>query len=184
MSLTLPLFIFFEPYTLTISLFERGLALHNFIAFLSFFTQWRGLIGSRGISPAKEMMANLRARGWTGRTRWKVLPTLCWWTGESDRALWAIQVVGLAASALAFLGVFSGLNILIAAACYSSIKCIGSVFTQLQMHAHIMEIDLLYVLVSPFLHVAPSSLVVLAGLLNFRIMMGGGAGKFVQAHAD
>ena len=104
------------------------------------------------------------------------MPTLLWWS-DSDTAIWAVQVVGLIASVLAFFGVFSGWMILITAICYSSIKCVGSVFTQLQMHAHIMEIDLIYVACSPFLHVAPSALVVLASLLNFRVMMGGGAGK-------
>jgi len=34
--LSLALFIIGEPYALTISLFERALALHNFISFLSF----------------------------------------------------------------------------------------------------------------------------------------------------
>jgi len=46
------------------------------------------------------------------------------------------------------------------------------------MHAHIMEINLLYIACSPFLHVCPSAFVVLASLLNFRVMMGGGAGKW------
>ena len=40
--LLVSLFILFENYALTISLFERALALHNFIAFASFYTQWRG----------------------------------------------------------------------------------------------------------------------------------------------
>jgi hypothetical protein len=86
--------------------------------------------------------------------------------------------VGLVASALAFLGVYSGTMILAAAICYSSIKCVGSVFTQLQMHAHIMEIDMIYIACAPFIHIAPTALVVLASLLNFRVMMGGGAGKW------
>ena len=101
-----------------------------------FSLQWRGLIGSRGISPAKEVMQRVRERGWVWRKRWRDLPTLAWISSE-DRALWLIQVAGLTASALAFAGIFSGINIAIAAVCYSSIKCIGGVFTgqRKQLHA-------------------------------------------------
>ena len=41
-----------------------------------------------------------------------------------------------------------------------------------------LQIDLMYVASSPFLHVTPAAFVVLASLLNFRVMMGGGAGKW------
>jgi hypothetical protein len=45
------------------------------------------------------------------------------------------------------------------------------------MHAHLSEINLMYVASSPFLHVTPAAFVVLASLLNFRVMFGGGTGK-------
>jgi hypothetical protein len=122
-------------------------------------------------------MGKLRERGWTAKTRWKTMPTLFWYS-DSDRTIQNVQIAGMVASALAFLGVYPGLMILLAAVCYSSIKVCGSVFTQLQMHAHIMEIDILYSLIHPFVHICPSSLVILASLLNWRIMMGGGAGKW------
>jgi hypothetical protein len=130
--LSLLLFIIGEPYALTLSLFERALAMHNFIAFLSFYTQWKGLIGSKGISPAREMMQRVQERGWTWKTRWRDLPTLAWYS-SSDTALRNIQLVGLAASASAFFGIYSGVSIAIAAVCYSSTKAIGGVFTGLQV---------------------------------------------------
>ena len=142
-----------------------------------FSTQWRGLIGSQGISPAKDIMERVKSRGWTWRNRWRDLPTLAW-ISCSDRALDWIQIVGMVASVSAFMGFFSGLSIAVAAVCYSSIKSLGGVFTGLQMHAHMMEIDILYVACSPFLHVSPAAFVVLASLLNFRVMMGGGTGKW------
>jgi hypothetical protein len=117
-----------EPYSLTLSLFERALALHNFLAFLSFYTQWEGLIGSRGISLAQEVMKRVAERGWTWRSRWRDLPTLTW-LSCSDRALKWIQLVGMAASIMAFFGVFSGVSIMVAAVCYSSTKTVGGVFT-------------------------------------------------------
>jgi hypothetical protein len=168
----LPLFLFilFEPYALTISLFERALALvrdtitqahsreqeghtwfavfesdsvcscffassycqHNLIAFVSFYTQWRGLIGSKGISPARELMSRVQERGWTWQKRWRDLPTLTWYSC-SDEALNNIQLVGIAASVCAFLGIFSGWSIFVCAVCYSSTKAIGGVFTGLQV---------------------------------------------------
>jgi len=175
--LWLALFILGEPYTLTISMFERALALHNLIAFVSFYTQWRGLIGSKGISPAKELMQRVKERGWTWQRRWRDLPTLAWYSC-SDTALDRIQLVGIAASLCAFLGVFSGCSIFVCAVCYSSIKAIGGVFTGLQMHAHLMEINLMYTACAPFQHVSPAAWVVLASLLNFRVMLGGGSGKW------
>ena len=104
-------------------------------------TQWRGLIGSKGIIPAREMMQRLHERGWTWRTRWRDLPSLTW-ISCTDRALNIIQLVGLAASVLAFFGIFTAANIFIAALCYSSTKSVGGVFTGLQMHAHLMEVNL------------------------------------------
>lgn len=144
--------------------------------------QWRGLIGSQGISPAKDIMDRVKARGWTWRNRWRDLPTLAW-ISCSDRALDWIQIAGMIASVSAFLGFFSGLSIAVAAVCYSSIKSLGGVFTGLQMHAHLMEIDIMYAACSPFLHVTPAAFVVLASLLNFRVMMGGGTGKWSDARA-
>jgi len=69
----LPLFILMELYALTISLFERAMATHNFIAFYSLYVNpWEGLIGSNGITPAKEMMKRVKLRGWNGRNDGKI----------------------------------------------------------------------------------------------------------------
>ncbi len=136
-----------------------------------------GLIGSKGISPAHELMQRVKQRGWTWQTRWRDLPTVFWYSC-SDDALRNVQLIGLVASVCAFFGIFSGWSIFVATVCYSSTKSVGSVFTGLQMHAHLMEIDILYTLASPFLHVTPAAFVVLASLLNFRVMFGGGAGKW------
>ena len=69
--------------------FLRGLALIYLIAFLSFWTQMDGLIGSRGIVPAGELMAVDKAelaQAHAGLERFHLLPTFAWWSA-SDRAL-------------------------------------------------------------------------------------------------
>jgi hypothetical protein len=124
------------------------------IAFVSFYTQWRGLIGSKGISPARELMSRVQERGWTWQKRWRDLPTLTWYSC-SDEALNNIQLVGIAASVCAFLGIFSGWSIFVCAVCYSSTKAIGGVFTGLQVsflsqfNKHCMRVSVCVVLPYP-----------------------------------
>lgn len=61
-------------YSIPIFLFERGLALCNFIAFLSFHVQLRGTVMSRGITPASTTMKRFQQMS-DLRRKWKVF---CW----------------------------------------------------------------------------------------------------------
>ena len=65
-------------------LFLRALALVYLCAFLSLAVQVQGLVGSRGILPADELLGLVRER--TVSERYWLLPTL-FWLGAGDRAL-------------------------------------------------------------------------------------------------
>src|SRR5215217_6535608 len=56
--------------------FLRGLGLIYLIAFVSFWVQVDGLIGSDGISPVNQFLPAVR--GQIGPTAYLTLPTLCW----------------------------------------------------------------------------------------------------------
>ena len=72
-------------YALTRWLFLRLLAVVFLIAFVSYWVQLDGLIGSQGILPAADLMRSVRGLGASGV--WRV-PTLCW-LGASDGFLHA-----------------------------------------------------------------------------------------------
>jgi len=72
------------------------------IAFASLSGQLLGLVGSRGISPAREQLAAMRAH-FPGPLRFVRLPTLLW-LSPSDRFLRALPWLGMAAGLYAVLG--------------------------------------------------------------------------------
>src|SRR4051794_4324456 len=72
------------------------------IAFGSLSGQLLGLVGSRGIAPAREQLAAMRAH-FPGPLRFLRLPTLLW-LSPSDRFLRALPWLGMAAGLFAVLG--------------------------------------------------------------------------------
>ena len=168
------LWFFDESFTLTASVFERALALLNFICFLSNLVQYEGLISSHGIAPAAEALQRYQRRGVTYLEH----PTLCLFLSASDAVLLRLHIGGLVASVLAFFGVFTGPAILTCALCYQSLKNVSGPFLGLQMHANLVETDLLYAFASPFLLSTPVPLILLQVALVSRVMLGGALGKW------
>jgi len=84
-------------------LFLRALGLIFFSAFYSLIFQICGLIGPHGILPAQEYLLNV-ARV-MGRLRLWYAPTLFWWS-SSDRALIAVCLAGMIASAFLILNLW------------------------------------------------------------------------------
>ena len=163
-----------EPFTLTASVFERCLALLNLICFVSSFVQYEGLISSQGLAPAAEALQRYQRRGVSFFDH----PTLCFFLGASDSVLFALHVAGIAASLLAFFGVLTGPCILACALVYQSLKNVSGPFLGLQMHANLVETDLLYAVASPFLLATPKPLILLQVALVSRVMLGGALGKW------
>ena len=162
-----------EPFVLTASLFERCLAILNILVFLSSLSTYDGLFSSRGLSPATDTIHKMRQRGLSFVDR----PTLCLYSC-SDTTLLALHVLGVVAGVLAFFGVCSGLCLAVCGLCYQSLKNVAGPFLGLQMHAHLVESDYLYVLASPFLLATPLPLMLLNTALVSRVMFGGAVGKW------
>ncbi|MDE1976346.1 MAG: hypothetical protein KGI84_03680 [Elusimicrobia bacterium] len=98
-----------------------------FSAFYSWAFQVRGLIGPRGILPAREIFAALSAAhaGWRGV--WQV-PSLLW-LGAGNTALTLVVGAGLAASLLLFLNVWPKAMLLICEAAFMSLVCAARDFS-------------------------------------------------------
>ena len=79
----------------------RILGLCAMTAFASMYAQAPGLIGSSGLTPVAQTMANLAA---DGGADWLRAPTVFWWSTE-DGFVQAVLAIGAAAGALLMLGI-------------------------------------------------------------------------------
>ncbi|TBR21791.1 DUF393 domain-containing protein, partial [bacterium] len=129
-------------------LFLKGMALCYLAAFLSFAAQWDGLVGSKGIAPAAELLA--RARGLLGGTVWLDLPSLFWLTGASDAALAAAPWLGAAVSLLVLAGFAPAAGLAALWVLYLSVYSVGSVFLGFQWDVLLLEAGFLAVLAAPW----------------------------------
>ena len=89
----------------TAALVERSLAAVSAVAFASFGVQVDGLIGSRGIAPAADLIRRRRAAVRWEAAPWRArlaavhrLPNLFWVVGASDGALRSVCACGMVAS--------------------------------------------------------------------------------------
>ena len=118
-----------------------------FCAFASFGVQVRGLIGSRGISPAAEFLK--LAREQLGGDAWLQVPTFCW-LNVGDGFLLALCVSGCAVSLVLAAGVAPGACSLTLWALYLSLCSVGSPFLNFQWDALLLETALLAVFCLPW----------------------------------
>ncbi len=122
-------------FALTRWLFLRLLAVVFLIAFVSYGVQLDGLIGSRGILPAADLMSSVQGLGANGVWR---LPTLCW-LGTSDAFLHALAAGGTLLSLLLLAGVGDGLVLLLLWAVYLSLVVVGQTFFSFQWDILLLE---------------------------------------------
>src|SRR2546426_184701 len=88
-------------YVLSAWLFLRLVGLIYLTAFISLAVQIKGLVGSKGILPARNFLQP--KQGW-GLTRFLRIPTLCWWNA-SDGFLRALCWSGAGLSVLLVAGI-------------------------------------------------------------------------------
>ncbi|MBI5202243.1 MAG: lipase maturation factor family protein [Elusimicrobia bacterium] len=138
-----------EPprYALARWLFLRGLALVSAVAFLSFWLQLDGLIGSSGILPAARLLE--AAKSQLGSEAYRSFPSLVW-LASSDRALHAWCAAGTAVSLSAFFGVLPGPSLLAAWALYLSLGSVAQEFLGYQWDILLIETLLLAALWAPW----------------------------------
>lgn len=128
--------------TLARWLFLRLLGLTALCAFVSWWVQSDGLIGTHGIEPAADYLARASAvaaeRGWSTLGLLRRVPTLAWFGADSG-ALDALCAVGTAASALLMLNLVPGVALVVAWLCYLSLVTVGQTFMGFQWDALLLE---------------------------------------------
>jgi hypothetical protein len=138
-------------YAIATGIFLRMLGLVYLIAFWSLAVQIRGLIGHDGILPAGEYLA--AASEWAssqqmGLDRFRLLPTLCWFS-TSDAFLVALPVVGAVLAALLVAGVAPVVVLPLLWVDYLSLSVACGEFLSYQWDALLLETGLLAIFLAP-----------------------------------
>jgi hypothetical protein len=135
-----------ETHLLTRRVFLLLLALVYLSAFASLWVQVDGLIGSRGISPAADFLAEVAGIA-EGERFWRV-PTLLW-LGNSDTALHLLCGAGVLLSLLLGAGVAARLCAALLWLAYLSLVSAGGIFLRYQWDALLIEAGFLAIWVAP-----------------------------------
>jgi hypothetical protein len=163
-------------YRLTRFLFMRGLGLVYAVAFAILCQQTPGLIGSRGLLPARRFVARVHHAG-----SFLDYPSLFYWNA-SDTALNGLALVGLSLSLLVLAGLENALVMFALWALYLSYCHIGQIFWGYGWEILLLETGFLAMFLCPLRGlrpfanaVAPSPVVMwLLRWLLFRVMFGAG----------
>lgn len=152
-------------------LFQRGLALVYLIAFIAARNQFRGLLGSRGLTPMATFVA---------RVPFRRAPSIFHWR-SSDRAFLAVAWTGIALSASALVGLFDHGPILLTMAVwgvlwalYLSIVNVGQRWWSFGWESLLCEVGFLAIFLGPADVEAPAAVLVLLWWLLFRLELGAG----------
>jgi lipase maturation factor 1 len=137
---------FIPTYALTRWLFLRLLGVVFLIAFVSYWVQIDGLIGSQGILPAAGLMKSVHELG--AGAFWRA-PTLCW-LGASDAFLHGLVATGTVLSLLLLAGVAQGPVLLSLWAIYLSLVVVGQTFFTFQWDMLLLETALTSLFIVPW----------------------------------
>jgi predicted DCC family thiol-disulfide oxidoreductase YuxK len=132
-------------------LFLRLLGLIYLVAFVSFWTQASGLIGSGGIVPVRDSLDAFRtwmAQAGIGLDRYRWFPTLFWFN-TSDTFLHGLCGAGTLLSALLVLGVAPAPILLLLWIDYLSLEVVAGAFLSYQWDVLLLEMGLLAVFLAP-----------------------------------
>jgi predicted DCC family thiol-disulfide oxidoreductase YuxK len=171
--------------------FLKSLGLIYLFAFISVWVQVDGLMGEKGLTPAREILSALR-EGADVSTPALVLqhPTLCW-IDSSNATLQALCVIGVAASALLTFGLLPLPALLVCFACYLSLIVPGEFFFSYQWDILLLETGFLALFLAPWqwrlrpggdAPVSPIGLFLLK-LLLFKLMFMSGVVKLTSGDA-
>jgi len=138
-------------YHLVRWLFLRSLGIIYLFAFLSLWSQIRGLVGANGILPAKLTMDFIRAGSATagiGLNRYHLFPTLCWFN-TSDSFLSVQCAAGTVLALGLIIGVAPAACLFLMWLLYLSLSVIGSEFLGFQWDALLLETGFLAIFFAP-----------------------------------
>jgi lipase maturation factor 1 len=174
------------------SVFIRGLGLVYLIAFLSLFTQIPGLIGDKGILPARETMKSLRDAADSQRIgfeRYLVLPTFGW-ISASEGSVRFQAAAGIVLAALVIIGVAPAPCLALLWALYLSLSLLSQTFLNYQWDILLLEMGFLAIFFAPALWLGvargadPSRAILwLLRWLLFRLMFMSGCVKLLSGDA-
>ncbi len=169
-------------------LFLRLLGLVYLAAFSSLWVQIDGLVGSRGMLPAQDLLAE--ASRALGRERYWLLPTL-YWLSPNDATLHALCAAGGVLALLLVAGIapvpcLAGLWL-----AYLSLEVVGQDFLSFQWDILLVETGFLAIFVAPLDFwprlrreaPPPKAIVWMLRLLLFRLMFSSGAVKLLSGDA-
>lgn len=157
----------------TADLLYRGIMLCGIAAFVSFWWQAEGLIGSDGILPVTRYLDAVANS--LGTARFWRLPTL-FWIDSGDAMLHFVCAAGMAATIIGLFGRLRLLSAVIAYVCYLSLVYAGQVFMSYQWDILLAECLVLAAILSR----APTLGVWVGRLLLFRFMFLSGAVKLLS----
>lgn len=134
-------------YILSRWLFLRLLGFVYLIAFLSFWIQLPGLIGSNGILPAEGFLNVLKSN--LGAKAYWIVPTLAWFNPH-DWFLESLVIGGTFLSVLLILGVLTVPVLVLLWIFYLSLVSAGQVFMSFQWDTLLLEVGFLAIFLSAF----------------------------------
>jgi lipase maturation factor 1 len=127
--------------------FLRALGLIYLIAFVSFWAQVDGLIGSNGMSPVSQFLPAVRHQ--LGSDAYFLLPTLCWFD-SSNAFLHFLCGGGVVLSLLLILGIAPALCLVALFVFYLSLASAGQVFLNFQWDVLLLETGFLSIFLAPW----------------------------------
>jgi predicted DCC family thiol-disulfide oxidoreductase YuxK len=139
--------------------FLRMLGLVYLIAFVSFWVQIDGLVGSNGMSPLSQFLPAVRQQ--LGLDAYFLLPTLCWFD-SSNAFLHFLCGGGVVLSLLLILGVAPALSLVALFVFYLSLTIAGQVFLNFQWDVLLLETGFLSIFLAPW-RLWPRDLLLWAG---------------------
>jgi predicted DCC family thiol-disulfide oxidoreductase YuxK len=127
--------------------FVRMLGLIYLIAFVSFWVQADGLIGSDGVSPLNQFLPAVRAQ--VGSDAYALLPTLCWFN-SSNAFVHLLCGGGVAVSLLLILGIAPAVCLAVLFVFYLSLTIAGQIFFSFQWDVLLLETGFLSIFFAPW----------------------------------
>jgi predicted DCC family thiol-disulfide oxidoreductase YuxK len=127
--------------------FLRALGAIYLIAFVSFWIQLDGLVGSNGMSPVSQFLSTVR--GQVGPDAYGLLPTVCWFN-SSDAFLHFLCGSGVFCSLLLIVGIAPAVLLAILFVLYLSLTIAGQDFFSFQWDVLLLETGFLTIFFAPW----------------------------------
>lgn len=136
-----------QPFALAQHIGLRALGLVYLVAFVSFWVQAEGLIGTRGILPFAAWLEGIRPQ--VALLGYDRLPTLLWWWPD-DTGLHVLCAAGTVCALALMAGLLPALTTWLLWAFYLSLTIVGQTFMGFQWENLLLEGGLLAALAAPW----------------------------------